>query len=285
MRNYLILITIFLVGFSSCRDSRIHDHPEWAKYFEEANINNGCVIVRDHNHEIVSFYNKERCLQRFSPASTFKIFNSLVALDVPQVAPDEQYIITWDSVDRGVPAWNKDMSMKEAFKVSNVGYYQELARRIGKDFMQHYLDTSNYGNKTIGDKIDEFWLDGSLQISADEQLGFVKKLYFNELPFTERAQRIVRSMMIQEKNDNYKLSYKTGWGETEGAQVLWVVGYIDRIEHMIEHENSMNKSDVRMYPYFFALNFEVPKNDESQDWGALRVEILKKVLKDVGALK
>lgn len=282
-RFSIIIACISVIAFSSCRESRIHEHEDWGKYYEAQGITKACFILRDNNHEAVHYYNKDRCLERFCPASTFKIFNSLVGLETA-VALDEQMVIKWDSVVRWNPDWNKDMNMREAFKVSNASYYQELARRIGPAYMQHYLDTVNYGNKNIGGGIDQFWLNDSLQISADEQVGFIKRLYFNELPLSERTQRIVRSMMLQEDEKGYRLFYKTGWAKLPTKQVLWVVGYVEKIEHMKEHENSMNKSNERMYPYFFAQNFELAPADTLKGWGSIRIDILKNVLKDFGAM-
>jgi len=283
MRYSIVVLLLVVLSVGSCRDARIHDEKEWAKFFEEQGITKACFMLRDNNHEAIHYYNKERCLEQFTPASTFKIFNSLVGLDIPKV-PDEAFVIAWDSIDRGRPEVNKDMNMREAFKVSNLGYYQALARRIGPDYMQHYLDTVNYGNKRMGSAIDSFWINDTLKISADEQVGFVKRLYFNQLPFSERTQRIVRSMMLQEETDAYKLYYKTGWGIKGDKEILWVVGFIERLEHIKEHENSMNKSDVRMYPYFFAQNFEISRNDTTKNWGEVRITILKNILKDFGAM-
>lgn len=283
MRYSIVLLLSVVLMAGSCRDARLHEVDKWGKYYEEQGIKNACFMMRDNNHESIHYYNKERCLVQYTPASTFKIFNSLVGLDIPKV-PDESFVIAWDSIDRGRPEVNKDMDMREAFKVSNLGYYQALARRIGPDYMQHYLDTANYGNKNMGGGIDSFWINDSLKISADEQVGFVKRLYFNQLPFSERSQRIVRSMMLREETPGYKLYYKTGWGFSGDKQILWVVGFVERIEHIKEHENSMNKSDVRMYPYFFAQNFEIAQGDTTKDWGTVRIEILKKILIDFGAM-
>jgi beta-lactamase class D len=176
------------------------------------------------------------------------------------------------------------MTMREAFRASCLNYYQEIARRLGKQTLQFYLDTVQYGNKKIGNAADAFWVDNSLQISADEQVGFIKRLYFNELPFTERSQRIVRSMMVWEDTDRYKLSYKTGTGEVGNNYIYWIVGYCERIDNIKEHKNSMNKSNVRQYPYFFALNFEAPKGDTTHDYFDVRVKILHKILEDYGAM-
>ncbi|MEZ5018476.1 MAG: penicillin-binding transpeptidase domain-containing protein [Flavipsychrobacter sp.] len=284
IRLYISILSVLLI--TACKDTRIHEHEEWATFFTEKGIEDGCFIMRDHNHETVHYYNKERTITRFTPASTFKIFNSLVALEIPK-APDEQFLIVWDSVNRR-PEWDKDLTMREAFTVSSVPYYQEMARRIGFDYMQHFLDTANYGNRNAGGAIDEFWLNDSLQISADEQVGFLKKLYFNELPFSERSQRIVRSMMLREQKDNYNLYYKTGWGAPNGAEkeTIWIVGFIERIAKMEEHEKSMNKSDIRKYPYFFALNFSLPSSNDIDyaKYTAIREDILKGILKDYGAI-
>src|SRR5690606_19360976 len=159
------------------------------------------------------------CLERKLPASTFKILNSLVGLETA-IAPDDNYIIRWDSVERWNADWNRDMNMREAFKVSNVGYYQELARKIGPEFMQHYLDTVQSGNKEMGGGIDVFWLNGTLQISADEQVEIFKNLYFIDLPFSERSQGKVKSMMLQEDEPGDRLYYKTGWGVLQDKPVL-----------------------------------------------------------------
>lgn len=275
----IILSVVFL---SSCARSRIEEHTGWGKYYEAYGIKDACFMMKDNNHESFHFYNKARCLQRFTPASTFKIFNSLVALETA-VAPDEQLVIKWDGVPRK-PEWDKDMNMREAFKVSCVPYYQEIARRIGRSQMQFYLDTVKYGNMKIGDSVDKFWLDNSLQISADEQVGFIRSMYFYELPFSERSQRIVRSMMLQEETADYKLYYKTGTGVLPGKHIYWVTGFVEKIVKVKEPAESMNKSDVRMYPYFFSQNFEVPDNDTSQDWFKVRLDIVHKILGDYGVM-
>jgi len=280
-----LLPAVLCLLLASCTDSRIKEHKEWGKYFEAYGIRNGCFMLRDHTHEIIHYYNKDRCLERFTPASTFKILNSLIALET-SVAPDEQLVIPWDSVVRPVAAWNKDMNMREAFAVSCVPYYQELARRIGAARMKMYIDTVKYGNAVMGPHVDSFWLDNTLRISADEQVGLVKQLYFGELKgFSERSQRIVRSLMLREDTPGYKIYYKTGWGMAEGRQILWLVGFAEHIMEVHEHKESMNKSNVRIIPYFFALNFEVPEGDTSRNWGQARVELLHAVLKDFGVIR
>lgn len=273
MRNLLLLPGLFMLIFaSSCSDVRIKEHPEWKAYFDEYKVE-GCFEVYDNNKEIAHYYNKERCAERLSPASTFKIFNSLVGLETA-VAPDEQLVIKWDGIKRWNEDWNKDLTMAQAFKVSALPYYQELARRIGKDRMQHYLDTVQYGNKTMGNSVDSFWINNQLKISADEQVGFIKRLYHTELPFSERSQRIVRGMMLQKETDNYKLYYKTGWSKVDKADLLWIVGYVEKIEELKNVETG--KQDHIPHPYFFALNFST--TDTTRDLRQMRLDLLGKLL-------
>jgi beta-lactamase class D len=205
----------------------------------------------------------------YLPASTFKIVNSLIGLETGRIT-DEKMMIPWDgkirlfSAGDTAKAWNKDLSMEEAFKVSAVPYYQEVARRIGKDTMQHWLDSLQYGSKKITTRIDSFWLDNSLTIRPDEQMGLVKKLYFGLLPFQKRSQDIVKKVMLQEDNANYKLSYKTGLGIRQNGNALgWVVGWIEENKH----------------PYFFVLNTEGPAN---LDMKTARMGILKDILTKQG---
>lgn len=283
MQIRLLFIALLAFVFSSCRDARIKEHADWGQVFGKHGIKNACFILRDNNHEAIHYYNKERCLQRMLPASTFKIFNSLIALETA-VAPDERLHIKWDSSLHTRPECDKDLTMQQAFEGSCVWYYREIARRIGAARMQHYLDTIKYGNCKMGGGIDMFWLNDSLQISADEQLGFVKRLYFAELPVSERSQRIVKNLMLREQTPAYKLYYKTGTGKSGDKQVYWVTGFIERIERVKEMKGSMNKVDERNYPYFFAQNFEMPLTDTTGNWFETRITVLKEILKGYGAM-
>lgn len=164
--------------------------------------------------------------------------------------------------------------MYEAFRVSSVPYYQEVARRIGKDTMEYWLNNIGYGKKNDSDKvvitsaIDTFWLDNSLKITPDQQLGLVKNLYFDQLPgFFKSNQEIVKRAMLMENNSNYRLAYKTGWGFLNGAtgkNLGWVVGWVEENNH----------------PYFFVLNLE--SRDPDFDMVAVRMKILKGILGQLG---
>jgi len=253
--------------FVSCSLNNVDIDNSLGKYFKENKVE-GCFALLNNSTGRFSIYNLERYRDSaYLPASTFKIVNSLIGLQTGVITNDSM-VIKWDGVVRSVPAWNKDLSMYEAFRVSAVPYYQEVARRIGKDTMQQWLDTLSYGTKKITSPIDTFWLDNSLKITPDEQLGLVKKLYFNQLPFHERNQEIVRTAMLMEDKPEYKLSYKTGWGFKENGNNLgWMLGYIEENKH----------------PYFFVLNIESPEKDF--DMPTVRMKMLKDILAQLGFMQ
>ena len=200
-----------------------------ARHFEEYGVT-GSIVVYDLKRDRTCYYDKEHSQKRFSPASTFKIFNSLVGLETG-VIPDTSYVIPWDSVKRGnFTPWNRSNSLKSAFKYSVVWYYQDLARRVGEERMKEYITANPYGNQNIGETIDGFWLSdygGKLRISQVEQIAFLKNLYHEELKFSKRSQRLVKGIMLMETTDDYKLYAKTGMSSENDIWYGWYLGWFE----------------------------------------------------------
>lgn len=265
MRNWIVLAGIILV-FGACAVNNVEEDTSLKTYFDEYKVD-GTFAMFDNSRGQHVIYNLKRDTMRFTPASTFKIVNALIALQTGRITSDSS-IIKWDGVERSNPEWNKDLRLIDAFKVSAVPHFQQLARSIGRDTMRAWLDSVNYGNEKMGTSVDSFWLDNSLKISADAQVWLVKMLYFKQLPFRASVQEQVKKMMIKENNTAYQLAYKTGWGKTdEGNELGWVVGWIEENRHV----------------YFFAMNFETP--DHSIDMVKVRENILKNILTRQGFFK
>ncbi len=264
MRFFAVALLLFCIQSCSRNKAKIDDSLQ--KFFDSANVT-GTFSLFNNTSSDITLYNMKLDTQRFLPASTFKIVNTLIGLQTGKIT-DENMVIKWDSVKNSVDEWNKDLTMKEAFQVSSVPYFQEVARRIGRDTMQQWIDTIGYGNKNLSGPIDSFWLNNSLKISPDEQLGLVNRLYFDKLPFNKRAQQIVRNVMLQEDNTLYKLSYKTGLGYDEsGKPIGWVVGWIEENRHV----------------YFF-VTF-VTSGDKNADLKSARMKVTKDILNHLGFFK
>jgi beta-lactamase class D len=272
MKSLLYALFLPVLTFS-CSPNNIKQDKTLKKYFDENKVE-GCFALMNNATGKFTVHNLSRYRDSaYLPASTFKIFNSLVGLQTGKIVNDSM-VIKWDGIKRGVDDWNKDLTMYEAFRVSAVPYYQEVARRIGKDTMQFWLDSLKYGARTdtnlfkIESSVDSFWLDNSLKITPDQELGLVKQLYFNQLPFFKSYQETVKRAMLFESNTNYRLGYKTGWGFTQNGHALgWVVGWIEENNH----------------PYFFVLNIESP--DKNFDMKPVRMKMLKDILTQLGFLK
>lgn len=264
------VLYLFLFLLASCSTNNVKKDNSLKKYFDENKVQ-GCFALLDNGTNRFTIYNLARYRDSsYLPASTFKIVNSLIGLQTGKIVNDSM-VIKWDGVKRWNEDWNKDLTMYEAFRVSAVPYYQEVARRIGKDTMQLWLDSLKYGAKTKEEKvvirsaIDSFWLDNSIKVTPDQQLGLVKKLYFDDLPFFKSYQEMVKRAMLFETNSNYRLGYKTGWGFLENGNNLgWVVGWIEENNHA----------------YFFVLNIESP--DKNFDMKNVRMKMLKDILKQLG---
>ncbi len=235
------------------------------RHFQELGIE-GSILIYDLNQDRTYQHNPSRNNTAFLPASSFKILNSLIALETGVIS-DEIAVLTWDGVEREFADWNRDLNMRKAIKVSAVWFYQVLARRVGYEQMQKFVAKSDYGNKNIGTKedIDKFWLEGKLRITPQEQIQFLSRLNKNDLPFSKRSLSIVKSIIIVEQTPNYTLRAKTGL--VRGAvtpEIGWYVGYLEQGKNI----------------YFFATNIDIRNKKDT----AARIEVTRRCLKDLGLL-
>lgn len=204
----------------------VDPRPDLADVFKKAGVT-GAIVVYDSRTGRAVASDPKRVDEPAIPASTFKIFNTMVALETGAIA-DEKTVLKWDGVERWLATWNKDMDMKEAMRVSCVWFYQELARRAGQERMQHWIDAVGYGNRNIGGGVDRFWLDGDLRITPREQIEFLRRLHDGKLPFSERSMKIVREILPTEKTPGGAVVHaKTGWGGRLKPQAGWYVGWVD----------------------------------------------------------
>lgn len=265
----LLLLLVFLAAgpaFAQAQPAERDATAELAPLFPEGA--EGAFVLYDAATDTLTRYRPERTRLGLLPASTFKIFNALVILDAG-VVEDEHEVIAWDGVDRGSDGWNASQGLATALQRSSVWVFQELARRVGPERMQAALTREGYGNATMGGPIDQFWLDGGLRITPEEQVAFLRRLYDGDLGFSERAMAAVKRMMLVEEGEGYAIHAKTGWARPEGAagpQIGWWVGWVEREEG----------------PAFFAISFE--SVGDAFDMGPQRRATAERVLRHLGVL-
>ena len=199
--------------------------PDWAQVIADSNCT-GVFVLWEPDSFRFQVSDTVREHQGFLPASTFKVFNSLVALQTGAVA-DEHTVVPWDGVARR-PQWDRDMDMHTAMGSSCVPWYQEMARRAGTGRMQHWLDTVRYGNAVMGDSIHLFWLQGGLRITPSQQVYFMQRLNAERLPFDATHQRTVKRILPADSTAAWRIRGKTGWAIRMDEQYGWYVGWVER---------------------------------------------------------
>lgn len=218
---------------------KVTDRPSWDSSFSRRNYTGVFVLAPSKEEWFV--HNRKRMDEGRIPASTFKVFNSLVILQEKAVA-DENEVLKWDGQKRWVKNWNQDLNMRQAIEYSAVWFYQEGARRVGKAKMQYWLDKAAYGNQIMGDSIDMFWLKGTTAITPVQQIEFLQQLYHKELPFDKKVQETVINIMPIESCDCCTIHAKTGWSDSDDPDLGWYVGWVNRGDAVA----------------FFAMNMDMP---------------------------
>lgn len=205
-------------------ETLVEHRPELAAPITEAGYA-GAFVLLDPASERLLVSDPELAERRFIPASTFKIPNSLIALETG-VADSPGFTLAWDGVERWAPSWNRDHDMVSAFAESAVWYYQELARRIGEARMAAWLRDLDYGNADISGGIDTFWLNGGLRISAREQVEFLRRLHEGATPLSaSTVERFLSEVMIHERRPQQTVRAKTGWAKAEDFASKQAAGF------------------------------------------------------------
>lgn len=245
MRRLSACLLLLLGSWQGLLARSYQEVPELGAIFHREGLT-GTFVLLDAANDTVFVSNKARAEQRFFPASTFKIANSLIGLDTGAVKSVDE-VLPYGGKPQRLKAWERDMNLRDAIKVSNVPVYQELARRVGLERMRAGVKNLGYGNMEIGNVVDRFWLDGPLAISAVEQTEFLGRLAEGKLPVKEEAMRAVKEITLLEKTKTYELHGKTGWLLEAKRQIGWWVGWVAR--------------EGRIYP--FALNIDMTKDEDA----------------------
>ena len=282
--NHTLLITLMMMQVATA--SMLSDRGEGADvslslesvvnlagFFPGINPNDATFVVYHPLSGQVIRHNTMRAEQRFIPASTYKIPNSLIALETG-VAKGSEHVIFWDSAVKPTKGfwsteWSKDHTLRSAMRFSVYWYYQALARDVGAERMQEYLNQFDYGNRSMDGGIDRFWLYGDLRISPNEQVRFLERMYNGKLGLSARSTRIVKEILLLEEREDYRLSGKTGTANvTPTRELAWLVGFVEREEEV----------------WFYALNLEGEQVWEQWGSSSKRLALVRSLLQELEVL-
>lgn len=258
-------------AFAYVAPQRSEIRDSLAKRFADAGTAGTFVGYKTDDYLIIAS-DKERSGEAILPASTYKIPNSVIALETGVVSDPDKDVFKWDGVKRAYPDWNKDHTLRSAIAASAVPVYQEIARRIGQERMQKYVNAFDYGNKNIGGGIDRFWLTGDLRIDPIQQIDFIDRLRRGVLPVSKRSQELTRDILPVEKAGDAIIRFKTGLvgvddRTVEGGahpSIGWLVGWAE-------------KGTAQTV---FAFNMDIREPRHTTE----RMPLVKQLLGDIGAI-
>ena len=240
MKKYLAAFFFSVVSFA-CSPNNVTIDSSIVKIMDSAGVVGSFALLENGTGKFtiagLSHYKDTAS----SPLSSFFILPSLIALDKGIINQNQA---SWVSMD-------------------STPYYQNIITQLGRQEILKTIDSIKYGKGLVSANMNEFWKDGSLTITADEQLGLMKRAFFKELPFQKRSQEIFKKMILKEDNSNYKLSYLTAADSTTNN--TWVIGY--------EEENT--------HIYFFVLHTTSKTTAATNN----SVALLKKILLQQGFLQ
>ena len=200
-----------------------------------------CVVVSDGGVRALERSAAE-CATRLSPASTYKIPHALIGLETGVIT--ETTVEKWDGVPHpDQPKWNQDHTVLSAMRPSVLWFFQEMAPRIGAARAHEWLQRFDYGNTDTSGPITQYWVNGRLRISPDEQLAFLTKFYDGTLPVKKAHVDRLKDAMEQapgtvenargvhtldaQWRPGISLNSKTGASTIEsGESVSWLVGQL-----------------------------------------------------------
>jgi len=243
-----------------------------------------CLIAMNAKTGEVVAQQGESCGERLPPCSTFKVPLSLMGYETA-ILKDEthpEWPFTPRADGRSVEAAQQIPLTPKTWMVhSSVWFSQVLTPKIGAHRFSAFVKQFDYGNQDISGEpgkqngLTNAWLSSSLKISPVEQLGFLRKLVNRELPVSEHAIDMTKSIIfLKTLENNWQFYGKTGTGfarHSDGTpdlnnQIAWLVGWIE-------------KSDQAPTLFAFAVKHEkeVPAREE-------RYEKVEHFLKEAGLL-
>lgn len=260
MRKLMICILLLLLSLPTLAQD------EFAEYF---GFFEGTFVIYDINRDMMQVYNPQRAAERFAPFSTYKVFHTAIALETG-TADSADFVIEYDSsrypYDSSLSLfytpeqYTADHTLRSAVELSIVWYFREMAALIGEEDMQTYVTQFEYGNQDIsawlGDSSGSapFWLGGSLEISAIEQVLVLNNLYQGNLGLSDSTTETTLDIITLYETEDYRLYGKTGTRAGDLA-LAWFIGIIEQGEER----------------YVFAFNVEANPAVRSQVLRAILV--------------
>lgn len=186
--SFVVVVGLLLLGFNASAQNRASRLPfpyiESDAGADEPPKVQACFLLYDLSAGEIRRTPSPACKRRVTPAATFDIPHALAGLD-------------GSIVRAGQPlAGSGTHSLDTALMYSSTEYFQFIAQRLGETREREYMNRFNYGNADTSSGAN-FWMGGSLQISPDEQMLFLRRFFSEQLPVNKQAMADVRAGLRQ----------------------------------------------------------------------------------------
>lgn len=197
-----------------------------------------CFLLYDLSGGEIGRTPSEACSRRVSPGASFDIPHALAGLDGGIVRATERV-----GADGAV---GSDQDLDSALQFSAPWYFQRIAQRLGAQREREYMVRFNYGNADTSSGATDFWDGGSLKVSPDEQMLFLRRFFRDELSIDRQHVADVRSALRQPPGvvvgsfgaapfgpspprDDVSVAAKSASTVMDGREgVRWLVGQVKR---------------------------------------------------------
>lgn len=157
----------------------------------------GSFVLYDMSTGGYYIYNKEKSEERVAPASTFKIYSGLFALEEGVITAEDS-AQKWDGSPQPFAQWMQDQTLASAMENSVNWYFQNLDQETGLASLSSYYSRISYGNCDLSGGVRNYWTT-SLAISPLEQVQLLSGLLDNRWDFDpENIQAVKDSLLIAE---------------------------------------------------------------------------------------
>ena len=172
MKKYLFALIFSLVLFA-CSPNNVTIDSSIVKIMDSAGVVGSFALLENGTGKFTIANLSHYKDSASSPLSSFFILPTLIALDKGIINHNQS---SWVSMD-------------------STAYYQNIITQLGRQEILKTIDSIHYGKGIVSNNLNEFWRDQSLRITADEQLGLIKKMFFKELPF-QKYDKLVKNLTL-----------------------------------------------------------------------------------------
>ncbi|UHS60740.1 class D beta-lactamase [Agrobacterium vaccinii] len=183
------------------------------------------------------------CDKRVSPGATFKVPLALIGYDSGILLDEFNPVWDWQKGMEAAPQERKKVDPSTWQKESIRWYSREITSRLGPEKFASYVKRLGFGNADVAGEagkdngLTDAWVGTSLAISPVEQIGFMRRLLANNLPFSRDAQNKTKAIIpVFDGAEAWSAHGTTGTGNLKGDDGQpdpnrpfgWFVGWAER---------------------------------------------------------